>query len=78
MHYFSYGSNMSIKRLLSRVPSAKKIAIGKLEMHQLTFHKKSSNDRSAKCDANETANPEHYIHGVLFDIAICVLIVQIN
>jgi len=56
----------------------KKIAIGKLEMHQLTFHKKSSNDRSAKCDANETANPEHYIHGVLFDIAICVLIVQIN
>jgi gamma-glutamylcyclotransferase len=69
VHYFSYGSNMSIKRLLDRVPSAKKVGVGILEMHDLKFHKISNNDGSAKCDACETGNPEHKLYGVVFDIS---------
>lgn len=69
MYYFSYGSNMSIKRLLERVPSAKKVDVGTLEMHELKFHKISKNDGSAKCDACETGNPKHVLYGVVFDIS---------
>ena len=69
MHYFSYGSNMSIKRLLDRVPSAKKVDIGILEAHELKFHKISNKDGSAKCDARETGKSEHYVYGVLFHIS---------
>lgn len=69
MHYFSYGSNMSIKRLLGRVPSAKKVDIGILEKHELKFHKVSKKDGSAKCDASETGMPEHSLYGVVFHIS---------
>ncbi|MES9953651.1 MAG: gamma-glutamylcyclotransferase family protein [Candidatus Thiodiazotropha sp. 6PLUC2] len=69
MHYFSYGSNMSIKRLLDRVPSAKKVDVGVLEKHELKFHKISKKDGSAKCDAYETGNPEHKLYGVVFHIS---------
>jgi len=69
MHYFSYGSNMSIRRLLARVPSATKIDTGILERHQLRFHKAAIKDGSAKCDAMETGHRDHRIYGVLFDIA---------
>jgi gamma-glutamylcyclotransferase len=69
MHYFSYGSNMSIKRLRDRVPSAKKVDVGILEKHELKFHKISSNDGSAKCDACETGNTEHKLYGVVFHIS---------
>jgi len=69
VHYFSYGSNMSIKRLLTRVPSAKKVDVGILEKHELKFHKISNKDGSAKCDACETGNPEHILYGVVFHIS---------
>ena len=66
MHYFSYGSNMSSKRLLERVPSAKKVSTGVLANHDLRFHKVGKIDGTAKCDAMETGNPEHAVHGVLY------------
>ena len=69
LYYFSYGSNMSIRRLLARVPSATKVGTGILERHELRFHKKSHKDGSAKCDACNTGNLAHYVHGVLFDIS---------
>ena len=69
MHYFSYGSNMSIKRLLDRVPSAEKIGVGILEKHKLIFHKVSNEDGSAKCDARETRNPVHIVYGVVYIIS---------
>jgi len=68
MHYFSYGSNMSIRRLQNRVPSATKVATGILEGHMLRFHKISNVDGSAKCDAEETGDPGHCIYGVVFHI----------
>jgi len=69
VHYFSYGSNMSVKRLLDRVSSAKKVDVGILEKHELKFHKISKKDGSAKCDAYETGNPEHKLYGVVFHIS---------
>lgn len=69
MHYFSYGSNMSIRRFLDRVPSANRVGTGILEMHVLKFHKVSTKDGSAKCDASETGIPGHLVYGVVFHIS---------
>ncbi|MDX5151537.1 MAG: gamma-glutamylcyclotransferase family protein [Acidiferrobacterales bacterium] len=67
MYYFSYGSNMSLRRLRARTPSAKCIDTGVLEEHQLVFHK-SGRDNSAKCDAHHTGDSEHFVIGVLYEI----------
>ena len=69
MRFFSYGSNMSISRLLDRVSSASKLGAAILTQHQLKFHKVGRKDGSAKCDASETGDPEHVIHGVVFQIS---------
>lgn len=42
---------------------------GILERHELKFHKASIKDGSAKCDASNTGHHEHFIYGVLFNIA---------
>ncbi len=68
MLYFSYGSNMSSKRLKDRVPSACFVTIATLARHELQFHKIST-DGSGKCDAHETGNDEHKIIGVVFKIS---------
>jgi hypothetical protein len=68
MFYFSYGSNMSVRRLRSRVPSARFVSIAALQRHELRFHK-VGRDGSGKCDAYETGNPEDVVWGVLFEIA---------
>ena len=69
MLYFSYGSNMSIRRLQARAPSARYVDTATLHRHELRFHKKSR-DGSAKCDAHETGDTSHYVIGVVFDIAL--------
>lgn len=69
MLYFSYGSNMSRKRLIDRVPSATFIAVATLKNHELKFHKVSKKDGSGKCDALETANPNDKIIGVVYEIS---------
>jgi len=69
VYYFSYGSNMSSKRLLNRIPSASKLSTAILRKHELKFHKIGRKDSSAKCDAKETGNPEHFVLGVVFDIS---------
>lgn len=68
MLYFSYGSNMSKKRLCERVPSAEFLAVSTLSMHELKFHK-SSKDGSGKCDAYETGDLSTFVIGVVFDIS---------
>ncbi|GGC01905.1 hypothetical protein GCM10011352_30060 [Marinobacterium zhoushanense] len=67
MHYFAYGSNMSIARLRNRVPSAKRLGRYRLESHDLRFHK-CGGDGSGKCDAFYTGNREHQVIGVLYHI----------
>lgn len=67
MLYFSYGSNMSSKRLKARVPSATFVAKAALHKHDLRFHK-ISKDGSGKCDAYETGKIEHAVIGVVFEM----------
>jgi len=47
MKYFSYGSNMSIRRLADRVPSAQLVTVAKLPSHTLRFHKRSKRTEPA-------------------------------
>ncbi|MFQ5598558.1 MAG: gamma-glutamylcyclotransferase family protein [Nitrospiria bacterium] len=67
MLYFAYGSNMSIKRLCARAPSARFVTVAKLSKHILKFHK-AGQDGSGKCDAFETGDMDDFIMGVVFEI----------
>jgi len=69
MYYFAYGSNMSVRRLQQRIPSANPIGPAVLQEHLLKFHQVSSNDDSAKCDATHTGRPEDTVLGVVFEIS---------
>ena len=66
--YFSYGSNMSSRRLMERAPSATFLSIATLQEHRLQFHKKSK-DGSSKCDAKYTANQDDCVIGVVFTMS---------
>lgn len=67
MHYFAYGSNMSLARLRGRVPGAQPLGCFTLKAHDLRFHK-SGKDGSAKCDAYFTPGTADSIYGVVFRI----------
>lgn len=67
MKYFAYGSNMSLKRLQHRVPSAMPIGTFSLPEHQLVFHKHGRDD-SAKCDAYHTRDQSNIVIGRLYEI----------
>ena len=64
---FAYGSNMLIKKLRSRCPSAVKIGVCKIKKHVLKFHKVSY-DKSGKCDCESTESETAEVYGVLFRI----------
>lgn len=66
--YFSYGSNMSSRRLLERAPSAKLLSSASLKGHRLQFHKKSK-DGSGKCDAEHTSNKDDCVIGVVYEMS---------
>ena len=67
MKYFAYGSNMSLKRIRQRVPSARVLGTFSLADHELRFHKHGRDD-SGKCDAFYTGNHSHVVTGVLYEI----------
>lgn len=67
MKYFAYGSNMSLKRLQQRVPSAHPLGTYLLDEHELRFHK-FSKDGSGKCDAFYTGDNSYVVMGVLYEI----------
>ena len=62
---FAYGSNMSVRRLRERVPSARPLGIGWLPGYRLMFRKKSK-DGSGKCDI--VPSQAYTVFGVLFEI----------
>lgn len=68
MIYFSYGSNMSFKRLKARISNISRFGVATLSHHDLRFHKASEKDGSAKCDIFETKDPEHLVIGVVYKI----------
>ena len=70
--YFGYGSNMLIKKLKDRCPSAEKIepttnSQHMIRNHAFRFHK-VSDDGSSKGDAMETKNADSIVYGVIFTI----------
>lgn len=67
MHYFAYGSNLSVARLQQRVPSCRLITTGLLRCHCLVFHK-IGRDGSAKCDAYYTGKQQDYTFGAVYKI----------
>jgi cation transport regulator ChaC len=66
--YFSYGSNMSTARLEQRTPSARAVAVARLQRHRLRFHK-IGRDSSGKCDVEFTDDATDVVYGVVFEIA---------
>lgn len=68
MFYFSYGSNMSSLRLLTRVSTANFVTVAALYGHELKYHKVSQVDGSGKCDIYFTNDPAHIVHGVVYEI----------
>ncbi len=68
MIYFSYGSNMSIQRLSTRITGFSNLGIATLRRHDLRFHKVSKNNGGGKCDIFETDNPEYFVIGVVYKI----------
>lgn len=68
MHYFSYGSNMPLRRLQRRVPSAAIVTVAILPHYVLRFHK-ASKDGSGKCDAEYTGRSADQVIGVVFDLS---------
>lgn len=67
MLIFAYGSNMCTPRIRERVPSAQRVAVARLDRHQLRFHKRGR-DGSSKADAFRTDAPGDHVWGVVFEI----------
>lgn len=67
--YFAYGSNMSERRLLRRLPGAQKIGIASCPNHQVIFHKIGFRDDSAKFGLIAAEHGSWPAHGVVFTIS---------
>ena len=67
MFYFSFGSNMSSKRLFQRI-DAIRIGVAVLSNHKLCFHKYAESDNSGKCDILLTNNKNDFVLGVVYKI----------
>ena len=68
MLYFAYGSNMSVRRMQRRIPSASALTTATLDRHRLAFHK-VGRDGSAKCDVLATPGSDELVQGVLYRMA---------
>ncbi len=68
MLIFAYGSNMNIKRLRERVPSATKVANVFLLGYKIVCNKVSKKDSSAKANIEKSENATDIVWGVLFEI----------
>lgn len=65
--YFAYGSNMSVRRLAERLPSARVVTTGFVTGYKLAFDKLSK-DGSGKCDCEHTGNDGDRVYGVIFSV----------
>ncbi|MFM0005198.1 MULTISPECIES: gamma-glutamylcyclotransferase family protein [Paraburkholderia] len=67
--YFAYGSNMSARRLVARVPSARVVASGFVSGCRLAFDKVSMGG-SGKCDCENSGVAGDRVYGVIFGVAL--------
>jgi gamma-glutamylcyclotransferase len=65
LNYFAFGSNLSSRRLLQRIPEASVHSVATLTRHQLCWRK---NDRgqSGKCDIDFTGRSDDTVYGVIY------------
>ncbi|KZN53185.1 hypothetical protein N474_21925 [Pseudoalteromonas luteoviolacea CPMOR-2] len=68
VYYFAYGSNLSTKRLFSRLPQAQHVGVAELFGHVLTFAMLSK-DGSAKCDIKPEASDFGKVLGVIYQLS---------
>lgn len=66
-HYFAYGSNLSSRRLLSRIPGARFVCVAALDGYLLCFHK-IGRDGSAKCDIKPGDTTAITVWGAVYSI----------
>ena len=59
---------MSTPRIMARVPSARAVAVARLQKYRLRFHKKGQ-DSSGKGDVECTNDEKDAVYGVVFEIA---------
>lgn len=69
---FCYGSNMLVRRLLERTPSAAPRGVAALDGYRLAFHKRGA-DGSGKADARATGSSADRVYGVVFQIEVAEL-----
>jgi gamma-glutamylcyclotransferase len=67
IYNLAYGSNMSLNRILARLPNAERIGVASVTGFRLTFDKKGF-DNSAKCNALYTGEANDVLFGVLYAI----------
>ena len=69
INYFAFGSNLSSRRLLQRLPKAEVGEVAILDGHRLCWRK---NDRgqSGKCDIEPTGADEDLVYGVIYHMTL--------
>ena len=65
--YFAYGSNLCLRRMRGRVPSAKRIGPALLPGYALRWHKRGA-DGSGKCTIAIAAKDPVGVHGILYRV----------
>ena len=68
INYFAFGSNLSSRRLLLRVPGAEFHCIATLAGHRL-YWRKNDPGQSGKCDIEATGDPDDLVHGVVYRVS---------
>lgn len=67
IHYFAFGSNLSSKRLLQRLPDAGLGSVAILPGHSLCFRKNIQGE-SGKCDIAVSDNPQDLVYGIIYHL----------
>lgn len=67
---FAYGSNMLMRRLCERAPSARPVDVARLPGYALRWHKVGQ-DGSGKCDIVPVEVPGAKVLGVVYEILMC-------
>ena len=65
LHYFAYGSNLYLPRMQARVPSARPLALARVDGYELHFHKRGA-DGSGKCNIVLTGDGRQTVHGCIY------------
>ncbi|MEM7564553.1 MAG: gamma-glutamylcyclotransferase family protein [Pseudomonadota bacterium] len=69
LNYFAFGSNLSSRRLLQRLPQARVHCVATLSHHRLCW-RKNDQGQSGKCDIEQTSDPDHLVYGVVYQMTV--------